>query len=161
MKSEPQQEHQWLSKLVGEWTWEAEATMAPDQPAHKVQATEVVRSLGGLWVLCESHHGTTPEGDPSTTIMTLGYDPLRKRYVGTFIGSMMSYMWVYEGVLDATGNKLTLDTVGPTFDGTGKMAQYKDVIEFKSPDHRVLTSQTLTPDKGWQQFMTAHYRRKA
>jgi Protein of unknown function (DUF1579) len=40
------------------------------------------------------------------------------------------------------------------------MAKYKDVIEFKSDDHRVLTSHMLADDGTWQPFMTAHYRRK-
>lgn len=29
VKAEPQKEHHWLHKLVGEWTSEAEATMVP------------------------------------------------------------------------------------------------------------------------------------
>jgi Protein of unknown function (DUF1579) len=29
MQTEPQQEHQWLQQLVGEWTYETEATMEP------------------------------------------------------------------------------------------------------------------------------------
>ena len=55
---------------------------------------------------------------------------------------------------------LTLDTEGPSFAGEGKMAKYKDMIEFKSDDHRVLTSHVLGDDGKWHQFMTAHYRRK-
>jgi hypothetical protein len=42
----------------------------------------------------------------------------------------------------------------------GKMTQYKDVTEFKSDDHRVLTSHVLKDDGNWQQFMTANYWRK-
>ena len=37
MKTEPQQEHQWLQQLVGEWTYEADATMEPGQPPLTVQ----------------------------------------------------------------------------------------------------------------------------
>jgi hypothetical protein len=35
------------------------------------------------------------------------------------------------------------------------------VIEFKSDDHRVLTSHILGDDGEWHQFMTAHYRRRS
>jgi Protein of unknown function (DUF1579) len=32
MKTEPQQEHQWLQKLVGEWTYEADAPLEAAVP---------------------------------------------------------------------------------------------------------------------------------
>ena len=153
MHAQPQQEHHWLQKLVGEWTTEMEAVMGPDKPPETFSGTESVRSLGGLWVLCEGK----PGGGTETTLMTLGYDPARKRYVGTFVGSMMTHMWVYDGEL--SGTVLTLDTEGPNFTAEGKMSKYKDVIELKSDDHRVLTSNLLGDDGKWVQFMTANYRR--
>jgi uncharacterized protein DUF1579 len=41
-----------------------------------------------------------------------------------------------------------------------KLVKYRDVIEFKSDDHRVLTSHMLGDDGEWRQFMAADYRRK-
>jgi hypothetical protein len=35
MNSEPQKEHQWLQRLLGEWTSEAEMKMKPDEPPIK------------------------------------------------------------------------------------------------------------------------------
>jgi hypothetical protein len=35
MMTEPQKEHQWLHKFVGEWTYEADATCDPGQPPSK------------------------------------------------------------------------------------------------------------------------------
>jgi hypothetical protein len=159
MQVEPQKEHHWLQQLVGEWTSEAEAIMGPDKPPEKFTGTESVRSIGGLWVMCEGR-GEMPGGGIATTIMTLGYDPVRKRYVGTFMGSMMTHLWVYEGGLDSTGKVLTLDTEGPNVAAEGKMTKYKDVIELRSDDHRVLTSHMLGDDGKWYGFMTAHYRRR-
>jgi polyisoprenoid-binding protein YceI len=159
MKTEPQKEHQWLQKLVGDWTFEGEASMGPDQPCTKSTGTESVRSIGGLWFLAEGQ-GEMPGGGPATMLMTLGYDPQKKRFVGTWIGSMMTHLWVYDGELDAAGRVLTLHAEGPSMAGDGKMAKYKDVIEFKSDDHRVLTSHVLGDNASWNQFMTANYRRK-
>lgn len=158
MNSEPQKEHQWLQKLVGEWSSEAEMKMKPDEPPVTSRGTESVRSLGGLWVLAEGE-GDMPGGGPATTVMTLGYDPEKKRYVGTWVGSMMTHMWVYDGALDTAGTVLVLDSEGPSMAGDGKMAKYQDVIEFKSNDHRILASQVLGDDGQWNRFMTAHYRR--
>jgi hypothetical protein len=159
MATEPQQEHQWLQKLVGEWTYEAEMTMESGQSPSKCEGSESVRSLGGLWILAEGQ-GEMPGGGAATSMLTLGYDPQKQRYVGTWVGSMMTHLWVYDGVLDADGRVLTLNTEGPGMTADGKMAQYKDVIEFKSDDHRVLTSHMLSDDGEWHAFMTANYRRK-
>jgi Protein of unknown function (DUF1579) len=159
MPVQPQKEHQWLQKLIGEWTYETEAMMAPDQPPVKSTGTETVRSLGGLWILAEGQ-GEMPGCGLATTLMTLGYDPQKQRYVGTWIGSMMTYLWVYDGELDADETVLTLNSDGPSMTGDEKLGKYKDAIEFKSDDHRVLTSHMLRDDGQWQHFMTAHYWRK-
>jgi hypothetical protein len=159
MKAEPQKEHDWLQKLVGEWTYEGEAMMGPGKPPEKFKGSESVRSVGGVWVLCEGR-GEMPGGEMATTLMTLGYDPQKKRYVGTWIGSMMTYLWLYDGSLDAAEKTLTLNADGPSMAGDGKLAKYKDAIEIKSDDHRVLTSHLLGDDGEWRGFMTAHYRRK-
>jgi hypothetical protein len=158
MQAAPQQEHQWLQKLVGEWTMEGEFNMGPGQPPMKSKASEVVRSLGGLWFIAEGT-GEMPDGGLCSTIMTLGYDPRTKRFVGTWIGSMMTHLWIYDGELDPAQKVLTLNADGPRFTDPTKMAKYKDVIELKNDDHRLLTSHLLGDDGKWTQFMTAHYQR--
>ena len=158
MNVEIQREHQWLQKLVGEWTFENECVMGPDQPPMKAVGTDSVRSLGGVWVLCEGRC-EMPSGGPMMSIMTLGYDPARKRFVGTFIASVMTFLWIYDGGL--TGDTLTLDADGPSFTGDGKLVKYQDIIEIKSDDHRTLTSQSLGADGKWHRFMTVNYRRKS
>jgi len=158
MQTEPQREHHWLQKLVGEWTSEMEACMGPDQPPMTSKGSEVVRSLGGLWTVGEGK-GEMPDGKPATMIMTLGYDPLKKRYVGTWIGSMMTHLWIYDGELDAAEKVLTLNAEGPSMLNPNSMMQYKDVIEFKNDDHRILTSHSLGEDGKWTHFMTAQYHR--
>jgi hypothetical protein len=156
---EPQKEHQWLQRLVGEWTYEGECNMGPDQPAMKMTGYENVRSLGEFWTIGEGG-GDTPDGKPCSTIMTLGFDPGKQRFVGTFIASAMTHLWPYNGTLDSTGKILTLDSEGPSFSGDGSMSRYQDIIEFVSDDHRTLTSRVPGPDGEWITFMSAHYRRK-
>jgi hypothetical protein len=92
-------------------------------------------------------------------LFTFGYDPQKQRFVGTFLGSMMTNLWIYEGSLDADRKLLTLDTEGPSFTDPAKLAKYQDSIEIVSPDHRILRSQFLGEDGKWNPFMTAHYRR--
>jgi hypothetical protein len=159
MNLEQSKEHKWLERFAGEWTWEMEAAMEPGKSPVKHTGTESVRSLGGFWIIAEGH-GEMPEGGPATTMMTLGFDPQKKRFVGTFVGSMMTNMWVYEGELDASGNVLTLNTEGPSMSAEGKIAKYQDIIEVRSDDHRIMTSQALGEDGKWQRVMSADYRRK-
>ncbi len=159
MDARPQKEHQWLQQLVGEWTTEMEATMEPGKPPVKSVGTESVRSLGGLWILAEGQ-GEMPDCGTATMLTTLGYDPQKGRFVGSFVASMMTQMWLYEGALDASEKVLTLDTEGPHMAGDGRMAKYQDIHEIISSDHRTLTSQMLGDDGQWHHFMTAHYRRK-
>jgi len=156
---EPQKEHHWLHRLEGEWTYESEASMEPGQPPVKFTGTESVRSLGGLWVQAEGK-GEMPGGGEATTLMTLGYDVNKQRYIGTWIGSMMTNMWVYEGELDATEKTLTLDTEGPHMFAQGQTARYRESIEFRNDDERVFRSEMLNDDGSWQQLMMATYRRK-
>jgi hypothetical protein len=158
MDAQPQKQHHWLDKFVGEWTFECEYSMGPDQPPSKSEGSEVVRSLGGLWTIGEGE-GEMPDGNTGKTIMTLGYDPQRDRFIGTFVGSMMTHLWIYSGSLNATEKVLTLDTEGPNF-SQDAMTKYQDIIEFVSNDHRILKSQILGDDGNWNHFMTAHYKRK-
>lgn len=157
--AEPQKEHLWLRRLVGEWTYEFEASMGPDQPVEKFTGTETIRSLGDLWFVGE---GTAPMpgGGEGTTMITLGYDPQKGRFVGSWVGSMMTHLWVYDGELDEAEKVLTLHAEGPDMADGDKTVQYKDVVELRSDDHRVLTSHALGDDGEWHQFMEAHYRRK-
>ncbi|WP_256995778.1 DUF1579 domain-containing protein [Halomicronema hongdechloris] len=99
------------------------------------------------------------EGGDMTSIMTLGYNPQTQRYVGTWVGSMMSLLWVYDGELDAARQVLTLISEGPAMTGDGT-AQYRDEIAFEDDDHRVMTSHMMRADGQWHWFMTAHYRRR-
>jgi hypothetical protein len=162
MNAKPQKQHQWLDRFIGEWTWESEYRMGTEPPT-KTIGTEVVRSLGGVWIIAEGVGGE--EGSAGKTIITLGYDTEKSHYVGTFIGSMMTFFWHYDGSLDPDEKILTLDTEGPNFSqsaaGTASVgiAKYQDIIEFVSDDHRVMKSLILEENGNWNLFMTAHYRR--
>ncbi|MGH8579489.1 MAG: DUF1579 domain-containing protein [Gammaproteobacteria bacterium] len=100
-----------------------------------------------------------PGGGTAATLMTLGYDPAKQRYVGTFVGSIMTDLWIYDdGIADE--KILTLNAQGPSCTGDGKLVKYQDQIEIKCDDHRVMTSHMLGNDGKWTGFMRANYRRK-
>jgi hypothetical protein len=159
MKPQITDEHRWLAQLQGNWTFESDCEMGPGQPNAKTSGKEVFRSLGDAWMIGEME-GEMPVGtDIAYARMTLGYNATTGRFVGTWVGSMMTHLWIYDGELDATRRILTLNAEGPSFAGDGSMAHYRDVIEIKSPDHRTLTSSVQQPDGTWHTFMRASYRR--
>jgi hypothetical protein len=153
----PQKEHEWLQQIVGEWEAEVEAVMAPDQPPVKSKGTEVSRMVGGFWAILENKGEMM--GAPFTGIMTLGYDPTKKKHVGTWIDSMTSHLWTYEGTVDDSGKVLTLETQGPGHDDPAKIVKYRETIEIKDKDHKIFRSSREVEGK-WVNFLTIHYRRK-
>lgn len=155
---EPTTEHRWLQRLLGRWHMEGECPAGPDQAAVRMEATERVRGLGDLWVVAEGE-GRTPDGRPALSQMTLGHDPAQCCFVGTFVASMMTHLWVYRGTLDAAGTTLTLDTEGPDFSAEGRTARYQDIIALSGAGERTLASRMLGPDGVWREVMSARYRR--
>lgn len=133
--------------------------MGADKPSENFNGTECVRSLGGIWVLSESQC-EMPGCGIATMVMTLGYDPQKQKYVGTWIGSVMAHLWLYEGTLDAEGKVLTLNSEGPNCADEGKLATYKDVIEFPNDYQRIHSSYLLDENGEWSLVMTTNYRRK-
>jgi hypothetical protein len=152
------EQHRWLEQLVGEWTVTSEATMVPGAEPMRMESTESVRSLGGLWILAET---TGSDEELSfTAVMMLGYDPDQKAFVGTWVDTLQTHLWTYRGTLDETKKILTLETEGPAFGDPTQTAQYRDALEIKGPDHKVLTSSAKQADGTWTTFLRAEYRRK-
>lgn len=154
----PTKEHAWLEQLAGEWEADFEASMGPGQPGMKGKGSEKSSMLGGFWYLAEGE--ANMGGMAVKSRLTLGYDPEKKKYIGTWVDSISHQLWKYEGTVDATGKKLTLDTEGPNMMTPGKTAKYQETIEVKGPDHKVFTSSILGEDGKWFTFMKADYRRK-
>jgi hypothetical protein len=111
-----------------------------------------------MWLLCESN-GETPDGQTWSSIMTVGFDTVLNQYVGTFVGSMMSNVWKYQGLVDETSNRLPMSCEGPKFDGSGT-CHYRDTIEIVDSDSWLLTSEMQTDDGQWIKFLVATHRRE-
>src|SRR5678816_1516491 len=111
---EPQEEHRWLQRMVGEWLSQPQDHNMgdPDRLDYHKPWIESVRTIGGLWIVSEGR-GDIPDIGESCTMMTVGYSPRTKRFLGSFIGSMMTHFWVYDGALDKANDTLVLYADGP------------------------------------------------
>lgn len=74
MKADPQPEHAWLDKLVGEWRVSMPSPPQDGKAPGEMQWTESVRSMNGIWIVADGQ-GTMPDGTPARTLMTLGPAP--------------------------------------------------------------------------------------
>lgn len=155
MFTKPQQQHEWLKKFVGTWDVTTECAMEPGQPSMTARGREVVRMLGDLWVVFEGT-GEMP-GMPGKMgyLMTLGFDPSKNKFVGSWVGSPMANLFVYEGELDAAGKVLPLNTMGPSMKDPTKLAQYQDVYEIHGPDKRAMWAQSKNDDGTWTKMMSS------
>jgi hypothetical protein len=155
---EPTEEHKWLEQLVGDWKVASEMKFGPDTPAIKCEGKESVRKLGGFWTISETNGDWM--GNEVTGVMTLGYDPKTKKYVGTWVDSATNHLWHYVGTLDDAKKVLTLEAEGDNPLAPGKKAKFRDVITIKDKDTKVMTSSMQMDDGSWTQFMTANYTRR-
>lgn len=155
---QPQEQHQWLKRFAGEWVTQSEGSMGPDQPPMQCEGTMSSRMLGGFWVINEMQGDVM--GAPMAGLQTIGYDPEKKKYVGTWVDSMTNLLWQYEGTVDESGKKLSLIAEGPNFMAAGKTTQFEDAYEFKTPDHIIVTSSIMDEDGKWIVFMKGDMRRK-
>lgn len=157
-EQKPSPEHAWLQRFVGEWHFEVDV---PDDPAANHSGTERIRSLGPFWVVSEGEWSSA-QGSGSS-LMTIGYDAENGRFTGTFVGSSMSWLWIYtSGSLDESREALTLGAEGPSYARPGETASYRDVFTFEGDDRRAQTSYYLDDGTGdWVPFLTVQFRRTA
>ncbi|QDT67301.1 hypothetical protein MalM25_01980 [Planctomycetes bacterium MalM25] len=152
-------EHELLQRFVGEWEITGECTIGPGSEPTKNTGRTSSRLLGERWAINEMVFDT--DGIEIRGVQTLGYDPAKQKYVGTWTDSMMNHLWVYEGVYDEEKRTLTLDTMGPNMMGDGELIPYQDTFEFVSKDKIVMRSQAKDDAGEWVVFMTSEMSRVA
>jgi hypothetical protein len=151
------EQHRWLARFVGEWDWTARADIGGGQ-RYEYSGVDRFRAVGEYWVVGEGV--SEPGGVPFRSVLTLGFDPDSQRFIGTWIDSTSAYLWRYDGELDPGGNTVTLTAEGPSPTDPGARAQFREVIVFESPDHRVNTGSVLGADGRWTEFLTVEARRR-
>lgn len=149
-------EHAWLRRFTGHWEATVEGYMESGTPGFVTHGEEHSRMLGDLWVLAQGRNLSFPYAYQ----LTLGFDPARGRYVGTWTDTMTPHLWTYEGTLDAERRILTLETEGPNPAEPGSRARFREVTEFTGEDERVFTSSRQGPDGRWILCMRVELRRR-
>lgn len=154
----PTEHHQWLLRFVGKWETQGKATMGPGQPPIECTGTLTCRSVGEYWIVNEMN-GEIMDS-PMVGVQTIGYDPQKQQFIGTWIDSSNSFMWHYKGSLDEAGTTLTLEADGPSFTEPGKTTQFRDIYRFDSDDKMTTFSKMKDGDGNWVTFMEGTATRK-
>jgi hypothetical protein len=158
MQESATKQHEWLMQLIGEWSFEHSVTMGENGETSVMSGKEIYRPIGKLWIVGELT-SPVPDGPDITALTTLGFDPKQSAFVGNWIGSPMTHMYIYKGNLDDSGNVLTLDCSGPSFDDPTKTSSYQDIVEMVSPGERRFASQVLGDDGKWNRFLEGVFRK--
>lgn len=156
MHTEPTKEHQWIKRYLGDWTYSSECAMEPGGTPQKFEGRETFRPIGDLWVQGEAR-GPMPGGGEAVMVTTVGFNPATGKFVGSWIGSMMAHMWVYEGWLE-DDDTLVFETSGPRMDDPSKTALYRETARFEG-DSRVFRSTIQQDDGSWKEIMSMTFRR--
>jgi len=155
----PSKEHEALQGGVGTWDCVMKFKPGPDQPEMEAKGTETVVSLGGWWTVFDVKFPSMMMGMPWAGHGTVGYDPLKKKYIGTFIHSAGPYLHIGEGSMDASGKVLTMNWEGID-DHTGKPGKMREVFEMVDKDNMKMTMYSTGPDGKEMPHFTSTYTRK-
>ncbi len=98
--------HKMLASLVGSWTTKTKGWMEPDKPPMEGTGTcEQKMILGGRYL--QQDYSSEMMGSPFTGINVIGYDNHTKKFVSTWIDSMSTGIYYFEGNASADGKTIT------------------------------------------------------
>ncbi len=98
--------HKRLAALAGSWITKTKAWMEPDKPPMEGTGTCEQRMLLDGRYLQQEYTGEMM-GSPFTGINVIGYDNYTKKYVSTWIDSMSTGIYYFEGTASANGKTIT------------------------------------------------------
>jgi hypothetical protein len=155
----PTKEHEAMHRDAGVWDADCTFWMTPGgEPVHS-KGVETIRSLGKLWLVgdFEGEMG----GAKFTGHSQTGYDPAKKKYVGTWIDTMSPFMNTMEGDYDVAKHTLTMNMTGVD-PGTGKTVTSTAVTHYVDEDTKTFEIQGPDPSDETKTFkmMEIKYKRR-
>ncbi len=139
----PTREHEMLSGNVGTWNVKCQYFMDPSQPPMEQTAVETVEPVGAFWTV--SKFECDMMGAPFVGRATCGYDTRRGKWVGTWIDSMSTNLFVMEGDMNEEGTTLEMTCQGPNMQ-TGDMTTFRSVEKRNDDGTREFDFHMALPD---------------
>jgi hypothetical protein len=149
-------EHEVLKTDVGTWEATVEAFMPGVAQPMVSKGTETNTLVGGLWLVTDFK--SEMMGQPFQGHGVSGWDPNKKKYVGTWVDTMSTGLGLSESTYDAASKTMTGTFEGPGMDG--QIQKMKSTVVMKDPDTRVFTMSETGPDGKEMTTMRITYQRK-
>ncbi len=154
----PDPQHEALKYFEGTWDATAKFLGDPEKPMPESKGTEKAEMiLGGYWL--SSEYKGEMMGTPFTGRGTMGYDEHKQKYIGTWIDSLSSGLYVSEGSADKDGKVFTMICQG-FCDCEGKSITIKQVYEIKDHDTWKMSFLAPNPDGKEVTTGTIEYKRR-
>ena len=153
----PGAEHEWLTQGVGIWDVECSYYFQPGEDPIRASGMDRVEMIGPYWR--RGNFEADLLGTPIVGCVTLGFDPIKARFVETWTDSSNPFLYTYEGELDSESNQLVLE--GLNLDpATGKPARYRSVEFLANADERTLDLFVAATDGREMRVLTYSYTRQ-
>jgi hypothetical protein len=145
-------EHALLAADAGTWEADIEFRPAPGAPPQTSRGVSNNRMLGGRWLIADFRNETGFEGHG-----IYGWDPVRRKYTGTWVDSLRSFLAVAEGTYDDASRTLTLWAEARLPD---RLLRWREVTERPDEDTRLFRILVALDGGGEFAPMTVRYRRR-
>lgn len=142
----PGEHHEHLKKLAGNHTYTMKMWMDPTAPPSESTGKRTAEFLLGGRFLQEKFTGTFM-GMPFEGIGLIGYDNIKKEYVGTWIDNMGTGIMTSHGTCDKSGWTMTGEATDPM---TGKTWTSRSVV--KIVDDNTFTMEMFGPGADGKEF---------
>lgn len=151
-------EHEWLAQFTGKWIVKCGYFMGSLDNPVEVDGTEEVTTVAPFWIVSRFTAdllGTPMEGQSAT-----GFNPVTRKFVGTWKDSSIPFLYTFEGTLKTGKDGVkTLRLAGENFDPVRRcQALYRSTIRYPSNDERILDL-SVESDGGEIPILRYHYTR--
>ncbi len=148
----PGKEHTLLAQCEGTWDVALKMHMDPTKPPVEWKAVETVTiGCNGLWIISDVKGDFM--GAPFHGHGVWGYDTQKKKFVGSWIDSLGTYLTIAEGTWDEKTHSFTYLFESP-------MAKMKELHTIKDKDNRSIAYFKVAKDLKETPLMTMEITRK-
>ena len=141
--------HKLLASMAGSWITKTKAWMEPDKPPMEDTGTcEQKMLLDGRYL--QQEYTGEMMGSPFIGINLIGYDNHTKKYVSTWIDSMSTGIYFFEGTAGADGKTITQES---SYDDPVRGPMVWRSVTRRVDDNTVEYEMYLTPKGGKEEKM--------